>query len=540
MSKTSNKLKPYFELAIQNITSFGDTDIFPLPFENHVLFDRRDNIVKQLCSTFDEFDERFSSNPPQNISSLSPVGLGGFRWAAQIDPFWNAYFLGLVLSISETIEKNRISKSLSYVFSYRIDLDTKNGKLFDDDFGFREFLQHSRKLAEEYKFVSVTDISDCYSRISHHQIENALQQIKINPSITYQILKFLKNSSNDKSYGLPIGGPASRILVELTLGLTDELLKQNGFRFCRFADDYHIFVNSEAEAYKALIFLSEKLARNEVLSLQKSKTRTMSSSEFLSMPDLFSIEADPESSHPIKGLLKISLRFDPYSPTAEEDYEALRDEIDKIDLIHLLNLEFAKSRIHSNFTKRIVNAIRHARSSVKNDASMMLLENLPALFPIFPTVAITLRTIFEELNADVQSEICRALCKLIRDNNPIVLSEVHLAYAIRILSLMKNAENNDTLVAVYNSQLSQLLRKDIILMMANWNNYPWLYDVKNVFVNLSLWERRAFIVSSYMMGDAGSHWRDGHKDNFSEFEIEVRDWAADKKQKSKNGWSVPL
>ena len=46
-------LKPYFELAIKNITSKADTDIFPLPFENHVLFDRKESIVPLLCEAFE-------------------------------------------------------------------------------------------------------------------------------------------------------------------------------------------------------------------------------------------------------------------------------------------------------------------------------------------------------------------------------------------------------------------------------------------------------------------------------------------------------
>jgi hypothetical protein len=32
-------IKTAFEAAVANIARFGDTDVFPPPFENHVLFD---------------------------------------------------------------------------------------------------------------------------------------------------------------------------------------------------------------------------------------------------------------------------------------------------------------------------------------------------------------------------------------------------------------------------------------------------------------------------------------------------------------------
>jgi hypothetical protein len=79
-----------------------------------------------------------------------------------------------------------------------------------------------------------------------------------------------------------------------------------------------------------------------------------------------------------------------------------------------------------------------------------------------------------------------------------------------------------------------------LFTIENWGEYSWLFDLKNTFASLSLWERRAFIVASYKMGDAGKHWRDHHKDNFSKFELEIRNWAAGKKENDPTSWSIPL
>jgi Reverse transcriptase (RNA-dependent DNA polymerase) len=99
-----------------------------------------------------------------------------------------------------------------------------------------------------------------------------------------------------------------------------------GVKFCRFADDFHIFCDSNEEAYSRLIFLSEKLLRTQGLQLQKSKTRVMSNAEFIATNPLAPNEDDGGASQTqerAKGLMQLSLRFDPYSVTKVEDYPPL-------------------------------------------------------------------------------------------------------------------------------------------------------------------------------------------------------------------------
>jgi hypothetical protein len=55
--------------------------------------------------------------------------------------------------------------------------------------------------------------------------------------------------------------------------------------------------------------------------------------------------------------MRLSLRFDPYSPTAVDDYEAMREELGKIDILGLLKSELVKSRIHISLSKKIVSAV---------------------------------------------------------------------------------------------------------------------------------------------------------------------------------------
>src|ERR1700686_5284826 len=98
-------MKKIFERAIYNITTHGDTGIFPLPIENHILFDKAKDVVELLLEIDQHFSDRLAQFPPSNYSALVPVSYEGFRWATQIDPLWNAFFLGVVLSITNEIEE---------------------------------------------------------------------------------------------------------------------------------------------------------------------------------------------------------------------------------------------------------------------------------------------------------------------------------------------------------------------------------------------------------------------------------------------------
>ena len=68
-------------------------------------------------------------------------------------------------------------------------------------------------------------------------------------------------------------------------------------------------------------------------------------------------------------------------------------------------------------------------------------------------------------------------------------------------------------------------------MMANWDCHYWLSDLKLQYGSLLQWEKRAFIVSSYLLGDEGRHWRRSLKNTLNKMELLIKDWASDRFQK---------
>jgi len=539
--------REFFARATANIAAWGDTDVFPLPLENHVFHDKAPEAVDLLESMSSDIQSELSTNPPINHSALTPLGYTGFRWATQLDPIWNACFLGTVLSMAGNIEAVRIPEVEEVVFSHRYretdpsDAAGTSTSLFDRE-GWSKFQEKSRSLAEDSTYVVTLDIADFYGRIYHHRLENQLRYVlPSGDQRVKNVMDMLMSFGGGVSYGLPVGGPAARILSELVLNSVDRLVRSQfaNVRFVRYADDFRFFASSLEEAYSAIGYLSEKLQRNEGLALQRHKTRILTSSEFVSTlrPD----EPRPGSAAKFLGL---SLYFDPYSATADQDYEVLQDQLDEFDVLGLLRTELSKGRVDISLTRRLIGALKLMDSRVMQQAIFSLLDNLEVLTPVVPHVMRAIRDNVSSLDETAQAEVQVRVRNLITSNHQIAQVDVNLSYIVRVLAQFKCQENEDLLIRMfpgphgYAQAPSPGIQHDIMLALGRWEANYWLHDQKQHFSTMHSWVKRAFIVSSFVMGDAGSHWRKGTRRTFSPFERLLSDWTADRKQSG--SWEIPL
>jgi hypothetical protein len=150
------------------------------------------------------------------------------------------------LSMAEQIEAVRVPEDQEIIFSHRLrptsappKTPTDNESLFDRE-GWSKFQEKSRELADESQYVVAVDIADFYSRVYHHRLENQLKYLEPGGGRTRHIMQMLGAFSGNVSCGLPIGGPAARILSELLLSPTDRLIQTqlSHVRFVRYADDF--------------------------------------------------------------------------------------------------------------------------------------------------------------------------------------------------------------------------------------------------------------------------------------------------------------
>jgi hypothetical protein len=146
--------------------------------------------------------------------------------------------------------------------------------VFDPAFGYDSFRAQSSALSKDRigKWKVVTDISNFFDRIGNHTLENHLLNIGCAKRYVDLLKEMLFFWAGDRrSYGVPVGSDASRIISEAVLLNVDKRLVSEGIIFVRYVDDFRIFCDTKAEALKAVEVLTSLLA-DEGLSLNSRKT----------------------------------------------------------------------------------------------------------------------------------------------------------------------------------------------------------------------------------------------------------------------------
>lgn len=528
-------------LAVCNISKYGDTDIFPFPIENALFYDHLDKVKDLLSDIEKNFHNSIHSYPVEFVSTCIPVGFTGFRWATQIDPIWNAYLLYLVLSLSTEIEQQRIDVKKDCVFSYRIVADESTSKLFTRDVSWKKFIQTTVDIGDskEFSYVIKLDISDFYNRIYHHRLENSLDRTGGDSVKIKQIMEILQDISGNVSYGLPVGGNAARILAELLLVSFDKYLLNKGIRFCRFVDDFVIFANSKESAFRILNMSAEYLLRNQGLSLQKTKTQILSARDYVSQTRHLLVGDEDEASKKRADFFNLNIYFDPYSPTAVEDYEAIREKLSDFDVLGLLKEEIRKSRIHQAIGKQLLNVIDFLEDEKIGLAFQTISANLDVFYPIFPSVLRAASKSLFKAPKKYQDEFIACLCQLCQSDSYIIQNDNTLAFLVRVLAKTPLDIADQIIDNIFNMSRSPIVKANCICAMTNRKNHYWLLNLKSNFITMSRPERRAFIATSFFLGDEGKHWRNHTKKQFTDFENLVKEWVQEKKSGNPD-WKLPI
>lgn len=533
-SEKPNSLENNFSLAIKNIIAFGDTDIFPFSYESRLFEDQESEIIAKLIDIYENMTDYLEDSPPVNINTCSTVGYTGFRWATQIDPIWNAFYLGLCIGISESFESTRVGSDKVYSYRFKPELD--KGSLFDTEINWKKFQKDSLQLVErsdEVSYVLSFDIADFYTRVYHHRLENALDRIDTNHVFSKKIMDLLQVFSGTTSYGLPVGGPASRILAELSLNAFDHLLELESFNFKRFVDDYFIFCSSEEDAHSKLTFISRTLMVNEGLTIQKQKTSIMSREEFMGLIKArINGVSEDEGSVEKARFMSLPIRFDPYSDDPHGDYEEIKKSLNSFDLLGMLASELQKSKIDQIYSNHLIKALQFKSEKVISDALILVFSNIISLYPIFIKIIQVTTSNWERLNKPSKEVILNCIFGLLKMNSFILQVELNKAFVCKLLGRENSVKNQQMLVDIYTKNADSMLIKSIVMQtMTKWNVHHWLSNLKNSFSTMNTWQRRIFIISSFTLGDEGSHWRDHHKGSFSKLEKIYLSWGAYRKNR---------
>lgn len=352
LSYNLNMDQSHYKRAILHLADLGDTDILPPLFEFQFFKEEADAVIKRLTA--------FSTGTYAPIGAfevLSPKTQTSFRIAHQLHATDTLLFTAAAIEVAESIDTRRLEPEHG-AFSYRFDVDPNSSSLFTSECTYHDWLLALSVMCEPGEafasdpLILETDISDFYGRIYFHRIEHVLDDIEAANAPRKIIENIIKNSRARQSYGLPVGGAASRIIAEGVLIDIDTMLRREGLKFTRFVDDFRIVVDNEGRAHTALCRLAEHLMLTEGLSLNAAKTRILPASQVKneidnSFSEVFTTEERDGLDRYLRAI------YD-----GEDVAETLADQIDQSTLVKKLSLIMNSDKIDYTSVKLILKAMR--------------------------------------------------------------------------------------------------------------------------------------------------------------------------------------
>jgi hypothetical protein len=317
--------------AVTHLVRYGDTDIFPHLPELAFFADEGTAIIGEFSKL--DLD---TYTPAGAIEALAPKARYSFRIAHQLSALDTVLLLGCVIDIGDKIEAKRQPARYIRSFSYRFLLDGTNGGVFRGDRTYKDWLHSQQRILEREKNITnvvSTDISDYYSRINFHRLENLLDEVAPKHGAVRFIKKHIGIIRAKQSFGLPVGGTAARLLAELALVDTDEALRDMGLIATRFVDDFRIFLRATDHPYDVLGFLAGQLGINEGLSLNSAKTLVTERQKYREHLNAATSDLEQEAEDIALDTLTADLYFD------DEPDEADLEKLKGLNLVEMLEKE---------------------------------------------------------------------------------------------------------------------------------------------------------------------------------------------------------
>jgi Reverse transcriptase (RNA-dependent DNA polymerase) len=260
-----------------HIRQFYDSDFFPKPLEFDALWHSWDEVIGYL--TADEIGT-YSVSAPKAYAAPKPNGT--FRIVHQLDPLNSLTYTAMAYMVAEELESIRFPVDENVACSYRITLSHQKGEFFADGQGYDKFIERCTELSQTYSHVLTVDIADFYNQIYVHRLENVISLCTpVGNKISKDLESFLLALNGTVSKGIPVGPAASILMAEAIMVDVDQFLAGYGVAHTRYVDDIRIFHNSRHELIKLLERLSLYLYGTHRLTVAASKTKIISSADFI-------------------------------------------------------------------------------------------------------------------------------------------------------------------------------------------------------------------------------------------------------------------
>ena len=503
-------LKPtldHFERAAREAAAHGDNDTLPFDLDVRFCGDRAKELATIAFGFYGELRDGPAKDNHERIAGMriyserliAPSGPAGFRVVTKIHPFWNIYLNGLAIAIAEALEPQRKTTVHSYRF-----LPGDGVQLFDPTRSWRAFKEATVQSAAAgaNAIVVQTDISSFYEHVSHHYIENFINDLGgDSKQISKQVNALLGKLFAGRSFGLPVGGQGARILAELFLNQVDDAITAAGVSWHRYVDDYVLIAADTGEAYRALGVLAQSLM-DYGLTLNKSKTVVLSSKHYQDYVNSQLGAGDDEAMR----LRTIDLKFDPYSDTPDADYESLKETVETLAVRSLLNRELEKALPDTFLVAQIGRTMRLHDPGVALEIASTLLasKNLHAFRASFSTI---MRGI-ANLRADPRFESIHERIDSVLDEVPnhsshLLRVDTSLLHYMRCLRFRCTPQRALYVRGLYDSIQLDAIQRACLDCWRAWGDRTGFNYLRNRWPQMTPECQRLFWLATYNFSDEG-------------------------------------
>lgn len=498
----------HFSRAIDDIAAHGDNDTLPFDVDCRFILDCKESLVNaalQMSGALEKNGVQFTLKKFSELSIfserlLTPAGPTGFRVTTKIHPFWNLYFNALGVAIAQRHEPLRSGRAHSYRY-----VDAGPG-LFDKQQTWRRFKEASLEdcvNAPVGAVVVQTDISSFYEHVYHHRIQNFTDELfPDSPTLSIQVDRILNVLSAGRSFGLPVGGQGSRVLAELLMAKIDRRLSDEGVVWRRYVDDFVLVADSQSSAYKVLSILSHALA-DYGLSLNKTKTSFLAVSHYVDLVKTQLGGSDEQSN----ALRTIDLRFDPYSDTAEADYEELKSAVAHLNVLKLVEGELEKSQPDNFIVTQISRTLALLEPHVALEVCAALLTgvNLHSFRASFSKIIKGIAFLRDQEGFSAIHEAIDGLLDSVPAHSSHLLSvDTNCLHYLRSLRFRRTDSRAKYIASLYSSVSTDTVRRACVDCWRHWKDRDRFISLRSRWGACGASEQRMIWLAAGEFGDDGS------------------------------------
>ncbi len=136
--------------------------------------------------------------------------------------------------------------------------------------------------SDEYEYILILDISNCYHTMYTHSIEWAFRSVR-NKSFGEKLDKAIRRGMDNRTHGIPVGSGLSHYISEIVLLYIDRLIEKNkvvkNFIGGRFRDNYYLLCRNRQDAEVLLKEIVMILRKNN-LDFNSDKTKVLTKNDY--------------------------------------------------------------------------------------------------------------------------------------------------------------------------------------------------------------------------------------------------------------------